>query len=88
VLGWAQKSGVVDQAGVALLIDLVLAADALTAEQLKGGSAPARRGLNIAAEIALVADLYQVTPKTIRRRRDRTLAALRTARADYLAAVA
>jgi hypothetical protein len=82
VLGWAQRSGLVERADVALLVDLVLAADRTA------GAGTARRGLTVAAELAYVANLRGVHPQTIRRHRDRTLAALRAARDQYLAAVA
>ena len=82
VLIWARSSGVVNQRDVVLLIDLVRAAARTDAED------GVRRGLNVAAEIAEVAALYGVNEKTIRRRRDRALTALRRASAEYLAAVA
>jgi hypothetical protein len=82
VLEWAQRRGVVDSTDVALLIDLVAAAERL--EPAVG----THRGVNTAAEVAVVAARYGVHAKTIWRRRARVLAALREASADYLAAVA
>jgi hypothetical protein len=67
---------------VALLIDLVAASERGAAH------CAGRRGVNIAAEIAAVADLHGVHPKTIWRRRARALSALQQASGDYLAAVA
>lgn len=82
VLAWAQRCGVVDASDVALLIDLIAAAEHVGAE------AVGHRGVNVAAEIAAVADRHGVHAKTIWRRRARALAALQQARGDYLAAVA
>jgi hypothetical protein len=83
VLRWAQRCGVVDSADVALLIDLLG-----TAERLARAGGESHRGVNVAAEIADVADRRGVHAKTIWRRRARVLTALRQASDDYLAAVA
>lgn len=83
VLQWAQRSGVVDLADVALLIDLVAAA-----ERLAPAGDGTHRGVNVAAEIADVAERHGVHAKTIWRRRARALTALQQASSDYLAAVA
>ena len=83
VLDWAQRSGVVDAADVALLIDLIAVSDKV-ASPVVGG----HRGVNITAEITAVADQHGVHAKTVWRRRSRALAALQQARGDYLAAVA
>ena len=83
VLVWAHRSGVVDSADAALLIDLVAAA-----ERLAPAGARTRRGVNVAAEVAAVAERHGVHAKTIWRRRARALTALRQASGAYLAAVA
>lgn len=82
VLEWAHLSGVIGGGEIQLLIDLIRAADATE------GSVGIRRGLNIAADIAHVAAQRGVNEKTIRRRRDRALAALRQAGTDYRSQVA
>jgi hypothetical protein len=84
LLEWARDAGVIDQRDVALLLDLVAAAY-LTDDRVD--RAP-RRGLNAAADVSMVAARCGVNEKTIRRRRDRALVALRDVRSDYLAAVA
>ena len=85
LLEWAQRTGVIDRADAALLIELMLAADgARAADQ----DAAAGRGLNRAKEISAVAARHGVHEKTIWRRRARALDALRDARGQYVAAVA
>ena len=83
VLVWAHRTGVVDSSDVALLIDLVAAAERRT-----GPGHRAHRGVNVTGEIAEVAAQRGVHPKTIWRHRARVLSALRAASQDYLAAVA
>jgi hypothetical protein len=85
VLEWAKRSGVVDKSDVELLIDLVASADRIA---VAGAGAGQHRGLNTAAEIADVAGRRGVHVRTIRRQRDRALAALRQPSEDFLAAVA
>jgi hypothetical protein len=85
VLEWAQRCGVVDQSDVQLLIDLVAAAERIARAEAGAGR---HRGLNTAAEIAEVAGRRGVHVRTIRRHRDRALAALRQPSGNYLAAVA
>jgi hypothetical protein len=84
LLEWAQASGALGGQDVALLLDLVAAAHR-TDDELDQVQ---RRGLNIAAEVRLVAAWWGVNEKTVRRRRDRALGALREVRDDYFAAVA
>jgi hypothetical protein len=85
LLEWAQRTGVIDRADAALLVELMLAADeARAADQ----DAAAGRGLNRAREISAVAARHGVHEKTIWRRRARALSALRDASGQYLAAVA
>ena len=83
VLVWAHRTGVVDSSDVALLIDLVAAAE----RRARPGHS-AHRGVNVTGEIAEVAAQRGVHPKTIWRHRARVLSALRAASRDYLAAVA
>lgn len=83
VLAWAQRCGVIDARDVALLIDLIVVCDVVGSPV-----AGSHRGVNIAAEIAAVAERHGVHAKTVWRRRARALAALQRARGDYLAAVA
>jgi hypothetical protein len=85
VLEWAQRSGVIDRAAAALLLELVLAGDEA------GTAEPTRalvRHVNRRAEIAAVAARHGVAEKTIWRRRARALGALQVVSAQYLAAVA
>jgi hypothetical protein len=85
VLEWAQRSGVIDRADAALLLELVAAAvDSGAAERAR----LADRSVNRRAEIAAVAARYGVHEKTIWRRRARALGALQAASGRYLAAVA
>lgn len=79
VLEWAQRSGVVSAAHVALLLELVAAGDRL--DEISDGSF--RRGLNVAAEIRDVAARRGVSEKTVRRHRDSAVAAMRQAREQY-----
>jgi len=81
VLEWAQRSGIVTAADVALIVELMAIADRLASDPRSGG-------LNVGAEIAEMARRRRVNEKTIRRHRDRALSALRLASADYAAAVA
>jgi hypothetical protein len=85
VLEWAQRSGVIDRADAALLLELVIAADETgSAERTRS----AGRSVNRTAEIAAVAARHGVHEKTIWRRRARALTALQAASGHYLAAVA
>jgi hypothetical protein len=85
VLEWAQRSGVIDRADAALLLELVAAAEdsgAMERTRLAG------RSVNRRAEVAAVAARHGVVEKTIWRRRARALTALQAAGGRYLAAVA
>ena len=84
LLDWARAAGAIARCDVLLLLDLIAAANG-TDDGVGHGP---RRGLNVAAEITLVAARWGVNEKTVRRRRDRALNALRDVRDDYLAAVA
>jgi hypothetical protein len=79
VLSWAQATGAITAADADLLLDLVMAAERTQGRQ---------RGLNGHAEVAAVAIERGVCAKTIRRHRDRTLAALREISNSYLAVAA
>jgi hypothetical protein len=86
VLEWARRSGVIDRADAALLLELVVAAD-----EDSGATHRARlagRSVNRRSEIAAVAARHGVVEKTIWRHRARALAALQAASGRYLAAVA
>jgi hypothetical protein len=85
VLEWAQRSGVIDRAEAALLLELVVAADEIGPAER---SRSAGRSVNRRAEIAAVAVRHGVVEKTIWRRRARALTALQAASGRYLAAVA
>jgi len=85
LLEWAQRTGVIDRADAALLIELMLAADGVNESDRR--AAPGR-GLNRADEVSAVAARHGVHEKTIWRRRARALSALRDASGQYLAAVA
>jgi hypothetical protein len=84
VLEWAQRSGVIDRAEAALLLELVVVADAIgpTERARSAGS------VNRKAEIAAVAARHGVAEKTIWRHRARALTALQAVSGRYLAAVA
>jgi hypothetical protein len=85
VLEWAQRSGVIDRAEAALLLELAVAADSTgSAERTRS----AGRGVNQRVEIAAVAARHGVHEKTIWRRRARALGALQAVSGRYLAAVA
>ncbi len=85
LLEWAQRSGVIDRADAALLIELMRAADGMGQADR---DVSAGRGLNRADEVSAVAARHGVHEKTIWRRRARALSALRDASGQYLAAVA
>jgi hypothetical protein len=85
VLEWAQRSGVIDRAEAALLLELAVAANDTSPA---AATSSLGRGVNRAVEIAAVAARHGVVEKTIWRRRARALTALQAASARYLAAVA
>jgi hypothetical protein len=85
VLEWARRSGVIDRAEAALLLELVVAADEVGLAERRRS---AGRSVNQRAEIAAVAARHGVHAKTIWRRRARALGALQAASGRYLAAVA
>ncbi len=84
LLVWARRAGAIDGDQVRLLLDLVEVAHRTDgqAERVQ------RRGLNVAADIEVVAARWGLNERTVRRRRDRALVALREVRGAYLAAVA
>jgi hypothetical protein len=83
LLTWALGREVIRQYDVQLLLDLV-AASRLADDR----GVVCRRGLNVASEVGHVASQWQVDEKTVRRRRDRALRALREAKDAYLSDVA
>lgn len=83
VLVWALSRGVIAERDARLLLDLVAAARRTDAR-----AHPSRRGLNVRADVDEVAARWGIDEKTVRRRRDRAVLALRNARATYLSEVA
>lgn len=79
LLSWATRRGVISHSDAQLLTELTATAHLV--------DVTARRGRNVAAEISRVATRHGVHERTVRRRRDRAMAALQSARADYLADV-
>lgn len=83
LLGWAVSSSVVTADDVAVLLELVAAGDARSDQGQR-----MRPGLCTQAAVAAVAHRRGLSAKTVVRHRDRVVAALRDAKADYVAQVA
>lgn len=84
LLDWALASGVVDRDDTALLLELIEASD----EVADRDTPWTKRGVSSQAAVHLVAEQRGVCGKTVRRRRDRIVAALRESTERYLAEVA
>lgn len=84
LLDWALASGVIDRDEAALLLELIEASD----EVVDRDTPWTKRGVCPQAAVHLVAERRGVCGKTVRRRRDRILAALHESTERYLAEVA
>ena len=83
LLDWALTRRVIAVRDARLLLDLVTAAHRTDARDHAS-----RRGLNVRADVDDVAARWGTDERTVRRRRDRALLALRNARDAYLSEVA
>jgi hypothetical protein len=84
VLGWALASGVIDRDDAELTLELIAAGEEVSDQETPW----TRRGVCSQAAVMLVAERRGVCDKTVRRRRDRIVAALRDSVPRYLADVA
>lgn len=84
LLDWALASDVIERDDAALLLDLVAAGEVVADQDTPW----TRRGICSQAAVRRVAERRGVCGKTIRRRRDRIVAALRESTGRYLADVA
>lgn len=84
LLDWALAAGVIDLDDAALLLELIAASEDVADQDTPW----TRRGVCSQAAVRRVAEQHGVCDKTVRRRRDRIVAALREAAGRYLDEVA